>query len=61
MICNSRLCSDRFSAAIDFCVAQVSLVKTPRSRGTFRISNLPNRNISVSPKTYESEQVAEQL
>ncbi len=28
----------------------VSLVKTPRSRGTFRISNLPNRNIPVSPK-----------
>ncbi len=28
----------------------LSLVKTPRSRGTFRISNLPNRNIPVSPK-----------
>src|SRR5258708_29483226 len=28
----------------------LSLVKTPRSRGTFRISNLPNRNIPSLPK-----------
>src|SRR6266851_6821992 len=31
-------------------IAALSLVKTPRSRGTFRISNLPNRNLPVSPK-----------
>jgi len=29
---------------------RLSLVKTPRSRGTFRISNLPNRNIPSLPK-----------
>ena len=31
----------------------LSFVKTPRSRGTFRISNLPSRNIPVSPKWLE--------
>jgi len=32
----------------------LSLVKTPRSRSTFRISNLPNRNIPLSsPKWLE--------